>query len=105
MLGSEELMPHLKGASPLTPAVGQHYKCRPSAECTCQEPKKAKKFSCETYSFLMVVTNLEKKNLSVLTKQKSSVCLWAVVCKIWTRAFEASDILPPLPDSFVQNSL
>ena len=88
VLGSERLMPHLKGASPLTPAVGQHWGMQTQCECTCQEPKKAKKFSCETYSFLMVVTNLEKKkNWSVLTKQKSSVCRWAVVCKIWPEPF------------------
>ena len=29
----------------------------------------------------------KKKKLSVLTKRKSSVCLWAVVCKIWPEPF------------------
>ena len=79
-------MPRRKGASPLTPAVSQHWGMQ--TQCPSRNPRKPRIWlSCGTYSFLMLVTSLEKKKLSLLTKQKSSVCLWAVVCKIWPEPF------------------
>ena len=89
-LGTEELMPHIKGASPLTPAVGQHWGMQTQYECTCQEPKKAKNLAFMwNLQFFNSGNQFWKKKifLSVLTKQKSSVCLWSIVCKIWPEPF------------------